>query len=263
MSGFLAAAVAFYGFLAFVPLLAATVLVYGLAAEPETVAEHIRKLFGMLAERRRRSDRRPAEEHDRIAGLRQGMEPGLRHRVAVYGASKGAGAIVTALNIAYEVKESRGLHQVDPAVAAMTIGALVVLGIAAGAISVMGWARPCFPAFPAGRTTRSGSCSGRGPRSRSGVALAAVYRYAPNRPDAPWGWISPGSAAATLLWLLASLGLASTSPIRQLQRHLRLARRSRRLPHLALPFRLHPADGRRAQFRARAPAGGRGGRGSP
>ena len=27
-----------------------------------------------------------------------------------------------------------------------------------------------------------------------GFSLAAVYRYAPNRPDAPWVWISPGSA---------------------------------------------------------------------
>jgi membrane protein len=39
-----------------------------------------------------------------------------------------------------------------------------------------------------------------------GLGLALVYRYAPNRPDAPWAWITPGSAAATILWLLASLG---------------------------------------------------------
>ena len=46
--GLLAAGVAFYAFLAFVPLLAATVLVYGLAAEPETLVKHIRILFRML-----------------------------------------------------------------------------------------------------------------------------------------------------------------------------------------------------------------------
>ena len=38
------------------------------------------------------------------------------------------------------------------------------------------------------------------------IGLAAVYRYAPNRPDAPWVWVSPGSACATLLWLAGSLG---------------------------------------------------------
>ena len=40
------------------------------------------------------------------------------------------------------------------------------------------------------------------------AGIALVYRYAPNRPDAPWRWITPGSAAATLLWLLASFGFA-------------------------------------------------------
>jgi membrane protein len=38
------------------------------------------------------------------------------------------------------------------------------------------------------------------------VALALVYRFAPNRPEAQWRWITPGSAAAGLAWLLASLG---------------------------------------------------------
>jgi membrane protein len=37
------------------------------------------------------------------------------------------------------------------------------------------------------------------------LGAAAVYRFAPNRPDAPWVWISPGSAAATGLWLIATL----------------------------------------------------------
>src|SRR4051812_31063896 len=46
--GFLAAGIAFYAFLAFVPLLASVVLVYGLAADPRTVAEHIGKLFASL-----------------------------------------------------------------------------------------------------------------------------------------------------------------------------------------------------------------------
>ena len=46
--GFLAAGVAFYAFLAFVPLLASVVLTYGLIADPPTVAEHIGKLFASL-----------------------------------------------------------------------------------------------------------------------------------------------------------------------------------------------------------------------
>src|SRR5206468_11886687 len=37
------------------------------------------------------------------------------------------------------------------------------------------------------------------------VGLAAAYRFAPNRPEAPWMWVSPGSAIATLLWLVGTV----------------------------------------------------------
>ena len=38
------------------------------------------------------------------------------------------------------------------------------------------------------------------------LLLAAIYRYGPNRPEAEWKWITPGSAAATILWLAATAG---------------------------------------------------------
>jgi len=37
-------------------------------------------------------------------------------------------------------------------------------------------------------------------------AIAAMYRFAPDRADAKWRWLSVGSVAATVLWLLATLG---------------------------------------------------------
>ncbi|MDB5725962.1 MAG: hypothetical protein JWQ16_2716, partial [Novosphingobium sp.] len=44
----LAAGVAFYSFLAFVPLLASIVLIYGLAADPAEAAEHAQVLIKIL-----------------------------------------------------------------------------------------------------------------------------------------------------------------------------------------------------------------------
>jgi membrane protein len=38
------------------------------------------------------------------------------------------------------------------------------------------------------------------------LLLSLVYRYVPCRPEAPWKWITPGSAAATLAWLAATIG---------------------------------------------------------
>jgi len=39
-------------------------------------------------------------------------------------------------------------------------------------------------------------------------ALAVVYRYAPDRADPKWRWVTPGSVIATLLWLAASIGFS-------------------------------------------------------
>ena len=46
--GILAAGVAYYAFLAFVPLLAATVLGYGIIAQPDDVARHIQSLASKI-----------------------------------------------------------------------------------------------------------------------------------------------------------------------------------------------------------------------
>ncbi|MEA3064815.1 MAG: rane protein [Sphingomonadales bacterium] len=204
--GLLAAGVAFYAFLAFVPMLAATVLVYGLAAEPATVAEHIRKLFGVLPHDAAALIGDQLKAMTDSPDAAKGWSLVVAIALAVYGASKGSGAIVTALNIAYEVKESRGFIKATILSLAMTVGALVILVIAAAGISVTGWVETFFPGFPGWAHTALQMLFWAVAVAAVGFGLAAAYRYAPNRPDAPWVWISPGSATATLIWLAASLG---------------------------------------------------------
>ena len=206
---FLAAGVAFYAFLAFVPLLASVVLVYGLAAEPQTVAEHIRKLFGVLPRDAAALIADQLKSMTETPKATKGLSLVVALALALYGASKGSGAIVTALNIAYEVKETRGFIKTTILSLAMTVGALIVLLIAAAAISVMGWVERLFPGFPGWAHVLLQLLFWAGAAVAVGLALAAVYRWAPNRPDAPWVWVSPGSAAATLLWLAASLGFGA------------------------------------------------------
>ena len=203
--GLLAAGVAFYAFLAFVPLLAATVLVYGLAAEPETVAHHIRQLFGVLPEDAAALIGDQLRSMTETPEAAKGWSLVVAVALAVYGASKGAGAIVTALNIAYEVEESRGFAKSTLLSLLMTVGALVVLVIAAAGISMMAWVEALFPGFPGWAHDVFQILFWAVAVAAVGLGLAAVYRYAPNRPNAPWAWITPGSAAATLLWLAGSL----------------------------------------------------------
>src|SRR6202035_5050661 len=38
------------------------------------------------------------------------------------------------------------------------------------------------------------------------LGLAILYRYAPDREQPQWRWVSPGAIAATILWVMASIG---------------------------------------------------------
>jgi membrane protein len=38
------------------------------------------------------------------------------------------------------------------------------------------------------------------------LGLAVLYRYAPDRDEPQWRWVSPGAIVATFLWVVASIG---------------------------------------------------------
>jgi membrane protein len=204
--GLLAAGVAFYGFLAFVPLLASIVLTYGLIADPATVAAHIETLASTLP---KEAAAIIADQLKAITGedsAAHGLGLLVAIAIAIYGASKGAAAVVTALNVAYEVEETRGFIAKTALSLAMTVGMIAVVLAAALAISGFAFIEHLLPFSSSVVHTALqilflvlAACV-------IGLCLALIYRYAPNRPDAPWAWITPGSAAATILWLIASLG---------------------------------------------------------
>ena len=107
--GLVAAGVAFYGFLAVVPLLGILVLTYGVFAQPDTVIEHVMTMLRVL----------PPDVVELIGQLlmnavqsseqTSGLGILLALLVALYAGGNGAGAVMTALNISYEEKERRSL----------------------------------------------------------------------------------------------------------------------------------------------------------
>jgi len=205
--GLLAAGVAFYFFLAFVPLLASIVLTYGLIADPSTVAEHIRTLAQTLPREA------AAIIGDQLQAITGGEKSGshgfgllLAIGLAIYGASKGAGAIVKALNIAYEVKESRGFIRTTLLALAITVGLMAVIAAATAAGSAIGFIEHLLPFSSPVVHVVLQIVSALLAIAVVGLGIALLYRYAPNRPDAPWAWVTPGSAVATILWVAASFG---------------------------------------------------------
>ena len=199
-----AAGVAFYTFLALVPLLTALVLSYGLFADPATVVDHMRALTAML----------PGDAGgivaDQLRGMTEagGAKTGLALLVAlaiaVYGASKAAGAIMTALNIVYEVSECRGTIGQLLVALLITAGAVSVLVLAIATISALTFLGSLLPGLGGATAWLLKASFLVGAGIMVMLLLALVYRYVPCRPNAPWRWITPGSVLATLVWLAAT-----------------------------------------------------------
>lgn len=202
--GLIAAGTAFWGFAAIAPLLAAIVLSYGLFATPETVDANIRALFGVLP---RDAANLIADQLTNVVGTSGGKKGWgllLALGLALYGATQGASAVVTALNVAYEEKETRGFVRLY-ALAFAIAGAGVVLGIAAAlATTVTAFIGSLLPWAPGFVLTaiRLSSYLILALLAVTGAAL--LYRFGPDRVAARWVWLTPGSLFTTVLWLGAT-----------------------------------------------------------
>ena len=204
--GLVAAGVAFYGFLALVPLLGAVVLTYGLVAEPQTVIDHARSLTAVL----------PTDVAVLIAdqllgvvqtsGEKKGLGLLLALAIALWGARNAAGSIVTALNIAYEEEEKRGFLKVTLLSLAMTAAAVVMALLTIGAATVLGFLHHLLPGSGPVALVAWKVLSYALLAAAAAAAIASLYRYGPSREKARWTWITPGSAFASIAWLLLTLG---------------------------------------------------------
>jgi membrane protein len=202
----IAAGVAFYSFLAMVPLLGAVVLSYGLIADPHTVVRQVEELSKML----------PADAAKLIgeqlmnvvgtAGSKKGIGLVVALGIAFWGATKAAGAIVTAMNVAYEEEESRGFIKRTLLNLAMVLGAVVAVGLAAGAIAVFAHLEDFLPGAPEAVLVLGRLVSWLVLAAIGAGGAATLYRYAPDRDVAKWTWLTPGSAFAALGWGLLTAG---------------------------------------------------------
>ncbi|HEX8192331.1 MAG TPA: YihY/virulence factor BrkB family protein [Allosphingosinicella sp.] len=200
------AGVAFYAFLAFVPLLTAFVLSYGLIAEPSSVVSHMQGLTSVLPQNAAEIIGDQLKSMTETGGGQKGFGLLVAIAIALYGATKGASAIMAALNIAYDVEETRSFIVKTAMSFAMTGGALLTLFLAIIAVAGSNALEDFLPALSGVTHVLIKVLLWLVAASSLVLLLAIIYRYGPNRPNAPWAWITPGSAAATLAWLLATAG---------------------------------------------------------
>jgi membrane protein len=198
-----AAGVVFYSLLAIFPAIAAFVSLYGLIADASTIDSHLSLAAGIF----------PAGAvdiiHEQIsrltaksdARLSLGFITGLA--VALWSANAGMKAIIDALNVVYDEKEKRSFIKLNLLSLLFTLIAIVSLMIALAAVVI---APIIFSAVGLSSLWSLAIAALQWPLllALAAIALAAIYRYGPSRAEARWQWLSVGSGAAAIGWLITS-----------------------------------------------------------
>ncbi len=198
-----AAGCAFYATLALFPTLSTLIAIYGLAFDPKTVEPQLASLrdllpastFTLIA----------AKVHDLVAQPRGNLTFSLvlSSLIALWFSAAGTKALLSALNLAYEEREQRSFLRYQLIAFGLTFGAIV-----AGALCLAGLLLlPAVESF-LGLSAWTKELSRIASLAVLVVfvlfSLSLLYRFGPSRRAAGWHWVTPGSAVATLLWLVAS-----------------------------------------------------------
>ncbi len=202
----ISAGVAFYGFLALVPVIAASVLIYGLAADPATVAKNMNSLTSIMPADAAKLVGEQMASAVHTSGSKKGVGLVIALAVALFSARSGATAVVTALNVAYEEEEKRGFIKLNLLALAITGAAVLLAILAAVAIASMAKLEALLPNANVVILTIGRVLSYLILAAVGAAAVATLYRYGPSREKAKWTWLTPGSIFSAVFWILLTLG---------------------------------------------------------
>jgi membrane protein len=205
-----AAGVTFYALLAIVPAITALISVFGLVLSPSEVPGLLAPVTSLM----------PAEaatlitdQAVRISGKANGtlsLTALIALVIALWSANGGTKALIEALGIAYDVKETRGFIRLNLVSLGFTLGGIALVIVLGVLVAAMPFLVDQLGAF--GETL---ILVLRWPIILALLlaVLAAIYCWAPDRPEAEWVWITPGAVVASigLIGASAALGWYVTS----------------------------------------------------
>ncbi len=200
----IAAGVTFYILLSLFPALGALVSLYGIIADPSTMAKQIEFISDIL----------PPGAFDIIlnqlnvlvqqkaSSLSISFVGGLA--IALWSANSGMKAIFDAMNVAYGEAEKRGIVRLNLVSLTFTLGALI---FAAVLIAAIGGVPAVLAYIWLDRWQETLIRLLRWPVLLILVAggISLIYHYGPSREPAKFRWLSWGAVFSTLLWLAASI----------------------------------------------------------
>jgi membrane protein len=196
-----AAAVTFYTLLALFPAIAALVSIYGLFADPGTIARQLDSLSGILPGGAVDVVRDQLSRLTAQGSTKLSISFVISLAISLWSANGGVKALFDALNVVYEEKEKRSFIKLNAISLAFTLGMIAFLVVALVCVIAVPAVLSHLPSV-IGEIVNIA----RWPALLLlvAVALALIYRYGPSRTEPRWRWITWGSAFAAVAWLAAS-----------------------------------------------------------
>ena len=204
----LAGGVAFFGFLALTPLIAAIVMLYGLVADVSTVERQVAALAGLIP-----ADAASVLESQLVqvvttSSSTTGIGLIVALSISVYGAMFAANGLISALNVINTELETRGVVALTRRALFLTLAAVMIglTGLISGGVFAWltnfaaPWLGPFAVVFKIGAWVSAFVLGTWG--------FALIMRYGPDRRPAKWRWLTPGAIIATALWMASSFGFS-------------------------------------------------------
>ncbi|ACI51816.1 ribonuclease BN [Gluconacetobacter diazotrophicus PA1 5] len=209
-----AAGCAFYATLSLFPAISTLISIYGLMFDPDTVEPQMDVLrhllppsaFTLIDER---IHTLVAEPHSSLT-----LNLILSTTITLWSASAATRSIISAVNIAYDTRETRGFVQFHLMALGMTLcaicGAVLTLSVLVALPVLIDFVPARLGLAPPPWSVELLVQTG-GPALMLLFVLAAcslLYRFSPNRRIVHWICILPGSCTATLIWIVSSIGFS-------------------------------------------------------
>ena len=200
-----AAGIAFFGLLAFVPALAALVAIYGLAFDPAQVVDQVagishllpNDVSSLLQDQLVRLTSAPQEK--------LGLAAVAALAIALFSASSATKGLIEGLNIVYGENEKRSWLGLTGAAIVLTLAGLVSVTVFLASTLLL---PKIIELMHVNETVLPAVISYLSLALFLWLELSAIYRWAPSRSEARFAWIAPGSLLAVILLVVFTLAFS-------------------------------------------------------
>jgi membrane protein len=189
-----AAGATYFLLLSIFPTLTAFVSLYGLFADPRTVAEHVE--IEIIRDQLTRLTQQ--------GGGTLGTALLISLAVALWSSGAGVKAMFQAMNVAYDERERRGFFKLTLLALLFTLGGIALSIVMVGVVVVLPMVLG-FLGLSGGFEWLVQAVGYLLVVAMLFVGLAALYRFGPDRQQAKWRWLTPGAILAVVAVLAASI----------------------------------------------------------